>query len=210
MQSPIPTGFSRTLDPKVLDHSGRRLFLAFLLAVLVHAGLAMIVPYRTPAPEHTRREPYRIISTDIIEIPARPPSAPFLMERPRFAPRMIRPEAPRSGAVSEGPGSPGSPEAPSPYGPSIPGERPYAWRPDLPSPGLPGPDTDSPFKAPGRFETGEPPGRKDARDLPLNRESLRGEDFEWSREGMRTGMIEYNPGDKLAIRGIVPLPNVYT
>ncbi len=207
MQQPIPTGFSRILDPGALDRSGRRFFIALLVAVLVHAGLATIIPYRRLVPAPSRRSFHRIIRTDIIEIPAAPPDAPFIMERPRFVPRAIRPGIPEPGA---GPEEPGASAPASPYGPSIPGELPYAYRPDLPDPAVPGTDDGLHPFFPGAPGTMEPPGRVIPHDQPLRGEMLRGEDFEWSREGMRTGMIEFNPGDKLAIRGIVPLPVVYS
>jgi hypothetical protein len=39
---------------------------------------------------------------------------------------------------------------------------------------------------------------------------LNPEDFEWAKEGEKTGMVVYNPRNRLALKGIVPIPILYS
>ncbi len=205
----MQTQFSDSIDLRKLERENRPLlWFGFLAAVLLHAGLAFFMPYRTPQALRTERiESKRIIRADIIEIPARPYDSPPIVRKPGFANRGRRTgEIRRAGPALPGLPGPGVIKRPVPF---AAGESPYAFQYEPQQPGMPGPDLDSRFKAPKRFETLEPHRRIVSRNLPLREEALKPEDYIWSKEGQRIGMIEYNPGNKLAIRGITPIPVLF-
>ena len=187
----MQTQFSDSIDLRKLERENRPLlWFGFLAAVLLHAGLAFFMPYRTPQALRTERiESKRIIRADIIEIPARPYDSPPIVRKPGFANRGRRTgEIRRAGPALPGLPGPGVIKRPVPF---AAGESPYAFQYEPQQPGMPGPDLDSRFKAPKRFETLEPHRRIVSRNLPLREEALKPEDYIWSKEGQRIGMRHY-------------------
>jgi hypothetical protein len=189
-----------------LERESRRLLaIGFLFAILFHAGLAILVPRSKPiVPATVREKPDRIIHTDIIELPPRF-TAPYTAAKPRFTQRAVRPE----GVSRSGPALPATPGLPGKRFPSPLEDRPYAFTPEpLQAPEWKA-DTDSAFTFRGGITPGERAGRIIPREFPLREEALRPEDYEWTSEGQKIGLVEYNPKDKLAIRGIVPIPELW-
>ncbi|MHB9027893.1 MAG: hypothetical protein ACYC9O_03930 [Candidatus Latescibacterota bacterium] len=201
-------GFSRPINVKKLAHQSLRLLcLGFLFAVLFHAGLAVLYPYRTPpAPRKTYPEPPRVIRTDIIEVPARGFSSPFMVHRPQFTARPLYPgRIPRYGRSM-----PSLPSWPGKEAPAALPERRYAYRPDLPRPEPPKLNSDSLYRAPDRFDTGAEVKRVPGREFSLRDELLTPEDFSETEAARRRGIVFHDPNRPLHVRGIIPIPTFYT
>ncbi len=203
--SGFSSAVSDLLDPSLLERRSRRLLAAGYLFAAVMLAIPSLTLHAPPRVALAPEKPERIIHADIIELPPRS-EAPAPIRKPEFSRRPLHP-----GSFSRpGPALPGSPGFEGKNLPTLTGDRPYAYTPEsIQSPEWRA-NTDSLYRMPDGIASGGLVERRGPRDIPLREEMLKSEDFIWSKEGQRIGMIEYNPRDKLAIRGIVPIPVLFS
>ena len=200
-------GFSQPIDLRWFERETKRLlFRGFLFALFFHAGLVLLMPPREhPKAVFIPPKPERIIHANIIERPA-PPALPYLGGKARFIPRLLRPQ----GVARPGPSLPAMPGFAGKRIPSPLTDRSY----NVPSEPLPTPiwkaGTDSAYTLPAEVASLEQPGRIIPGETTLEDELLTPEDFTDTREARTRGMVFYNPNRKMGVRGVIPLPSLYT
>ncbi len=203
-------GFSNSIDLRWFARESKRLlWYGFLFAAVFQALLGLFVHTRSMVaiPARAKPEPERIIRADIIEIQTQP-GAPYAAGKPHFAPRPLRPHG-ISRSDPRLPGMTGIPGAdkrlPSPLR-----DRAYTFR----SEPLQTPEwearTDSTYTRPKEVASGVRVERLIPGETALKDELLTPDDFSDTGAARTRGMVFYNPNHKMGVRGVIPLPTLYT
>lgn len=200
---PAPARFSRSIDLRKLERETRGYFHAgLLISIALYLGAVVFITVpKQPETRTPQTEPRRTMLTGIISIPVRDRVSSYTVRKPAGrSSRTLVPQGLRRGRTL--------PAETGWSGRGIPALRDEieAVSPDaFDSRGVERiPDPDAVFP---RIFTGTlPVERRGEKDAPLRDELLRPEDYIWSKQGVRTGLIEYNPDNKFALQGIVPLP----
>jgi hypothetical protein len=200
-------GFSRPIDLHRFERESKRLlFYGFLFAVLFNTGLVLIMPPREhPSMGIIPQKPDRIIHADIIMVQPQP-SVPYVAGSPRFTPRPLRPQ----GIFRSIPTLPGMPVFSGKSIPSPLADRPYAVQPEP----LAVPEwkagTDSTYTLPEGIASTDRVGRVIPGEISLDDEMLTPDDFSDTNIARTRGTVFYNPNRKMGVRGVIPLPFLYT